>query len=56
MQAAIEKELSRLEALTELQLLDVLVAMENDPAPNWVHELILKKVNSILNQRIGLPN
>ena len=49
-----ERELNRLEALTDLQLYDVLVAMENDTAPQYIKDLIAKKINSIFNKRIGL--
>lgn len=49
-----EKELNRLESLTDIQLYDVLTAMENDPAPQYIKNLIAKKINSIFNKRIGL--
>ena len=54
MQKAMEQELNRLEALSDIQLYEALVAMENDPAPQWVKDLIAKKINSIFNKRIGL--
>lgn len=56
MQKAMERELNRLEALSDIQLYEALVAMENDPAPKWVKDLIAKKINSIFNKRIGLEN
>ena len=52
--AAMERELSRLEVLTDVQLYEALVAMEDDPAPQWVKNLIAKRINSIFNRRIGL--
>ena len=51
---AMQAELSRLEALTELQLLTVMEALDDDPAPEHIKDLILRKINSILNDRIGL--
>ena len=54
MQKAMERELDRLEALTDLQLYEALVAMEKDPAPQWVKDLVAKKINSIFNRRLGL--
>lgn len=53
-QALLEAELSRLEVLTDVQLYEALVAMEDDPAPRWVKDLAVRKINSIFNQRIGL--
>lgn len=53
-QALLEAELSRLEVLTDVQLYEALVAMEDDPAPRWVKDLVARKINSIFNQRIGL--
>ena len=52
--AAMEAELNRLEALSDIQLYEALVAMDDDPAPKWVKDLIARKINSIFNQRIGL--
>lgn len=52
--AELERELSRLEALDELQLYEALIAMDNDPAPQWVKDLVYRKVRSILNQRLGI--
>jgi hypothetical protein len=54
MDAAMEAELNRLEALSDIQLYQVLEAMDNDPAPKWVKDLIARKINSIFNRRIGL--
>ena len=54
MDKAMEQELNRLEALTDIQLYEALVAMENDPAPQYIKRLIAKKINSIFNKRIGL--
>ena len=54
MDKALERELNRLEALSDIQLYDALVAMENDPAPQYIKRLIAKKINSIFNKRIGL--
>lgn len=54
MDAAMERELNRLEALTDIQLYEALVAMEDDPAPQYIKNLIAKKINSIFNKRIGL--
>ena len=54
MDAAMEAELNRLEVLTDIQLYEALAAMEDDPAPEWVKQLIAKKINSIFNKRIGL--
>ena len=54
MEKAMEAELNRLEALTDIQLYEALVAMDDDPAPKWVKDLIAKKINSIFNKRIGL--
>lgn len=54
MEKALERELDRLEALTDIQLYEALVAMEDDPAPEYIKRLIAKKINSIFNKRIGL--
>ena len=54
MKTAMERELDRLEALTDIQLYEALVAMENDPAPKYIKDLIAKRINSIFNRRIGL--
>ena len=54
MDAAMKAELNRLEALSDIQLYQVLEAMDHDPAPKWVKDLIAQKINSIFNQRIGL--
>ena len=56
MDKAMERELNRLEALTDIQLYEALVAMENDPAPQYIKRLIAKKINSIFNKRIGLED
>ena len=50
---SMEQELNRLEALTDIQLYDTLVAIENDPAPEYIKNIIVKKINSIFNKRIG---
>jgi len=49
-----EAELNRLEALTEWQLYQVMIMLDDDPAPEHIKQVIAAKVNSILNQRIGL--
>ena len=54
MEKALERELNRLEALTDIQLYEALVAMDDDPAPQYIKNLIAKKINSIFNKRIGL--
>jgi len=54
MDAAMEAELDRLEALTDIQLYEALEAMEDDPAPKHIKQLIASKINSIFNKRIGL--
>ena len=52
--AAMEQELARLEALSDVRLYQVLEAMDDDPAPEWVKNLIAKRINSIFNRRLGL--
>ena len=54
MDKAMERELARLEAATDMQLLDAIMMIEDDPAPQYIKELILRKINSILNDRLGL--
>jgi hypothetical protein len=54
MDKVMERELNRLEALTDIQLYEALVAIESDPAPQYIKNLIAKKINSIFNKRIGL--
>lgn len=54
MNKQMERELDRLEALSDMQLYEALVAMENDPAPQYIKNLIARKINSIFNKRIGL--
>lgn len=54
MDKAMERELDRLEALSDIQLHEALVAMESDPAPQYIKNLIAKRINSIFNRRIGL--
>ena len=49
-----EKELNRLETLNDIQLYDVLTALDSDPAPQYIKKIIAKKINSIFNKRIGL--
>jgi len=52
---AAELEISKcLEALTDLQLLTAMEALDSDPAPQHVKDLIMRKINSIMNVRIGL--
>ena len=53
-QTALDAELKRLEKLTDMQLYEALDAMESDPAPEWVKDLVARKINSIFNQRLGL--
>ena len=53
-QTALDAELKRLEDLTDMQLYEALDAMETDPAPEWVKDLVARKINSIFNQRLGL--
>jgi hypothetical protein len=54
MDKAMERELARLEAATDMQLLDAIMMIEDDPAPQYIKDLILRKINSILNDRLGL--
>jgi hypothetical protein len=54
MNRAMEQELRRLEALTDMQLYQALVAMETDPAPQSIKNLIARRINRIFNQRLGL--
>lgn len=54
MEKEMERELARLEQLDDLALYQCLDLLESDPAPDHVKKLILKKINSIFNQRIGL--
>jgi hypothetical protein len=54
MEKEIERELARLEQLNDLELYQCLDLLETDPAPAHIKKLILKKINSIFNQRIGL--
>jgi hypothetical protein len=54
MDRAMERELARLEAATDMQLLDAIMMIEDDPAPQYIKDLILRKINSILNDRLGL--
>jgi hypothetical protein len=49
-----ERELARLEAATDMQLLDAIMMLDDDPAPQYIKDLILRKINSILNDRLGL--
>lgn len=49
-----EKELNRLNKLDNLQLLEVLNRLETEPAPQWVKDLVLNKIRSLLNKQIGL--
>ncbi len=54
MDKAMERELARLEAATDMQLLDAIMMIEDDPAPQYIKDLILRKINSILNDRLGI--
>ena len=54
MDKAMERELNRLEACTDMQLLDALMLLDTDPAPEYIKTLILRKINSILNDRLGI--
>ncbi len=54
MQKEMVEELTRLEACTDMQLLDAIMLLEADPAPEYIKTLILRKINSILNDRLGL--
>ena len=49
-----EKELARIEALTDMQLLDVIMMIDDDPAPQYIKDLIMKKINAVMNDRLGL--
>lgn len=48
----VESELARLEKLSDLQLLDVLDLLEDDPAPEHVKKMIVAKINDIMNERL----
>lgn len=54
MDKAVERELARLEAATDMQLIDAIMMIEDDPAPEYIKDMILRKINSILNDRLGL--
>lgn len=54
MEKAMQKELARLEACTDMQLLDALMLIDDDPAPQYIKDLIVRKINSIMNDRLGL--
>ena len=54
MDKAMERELARLEAATDMQLLDAIMLLDDDPAPQYIKDLILRKINSILNDRLGI--
>ena len=54
MDAAMERELARLEACTDMQLLDAIMLIEDDPAPQYIKDLIVRKINSIMNDRLGI--
>ena len=54
MDKAVERELARLEAATDMQLLDAIMMIEDDPAPQYIKDMILRKINSILNDRLGI--
>jgi hypothetical protein len=54
MDKAVERELARLEAATDMQLIDAIMMIEDDPAPQYIKDMILRKINSILNDRLGI--
>ncbi len=54
MQKEMVEELARLEACTDMQLLDAIMLLDTDPAPEYIKNMILRKINSILNDRLGL--
>jgi hypothetical protein len=54
MDKAMERELARLEGCTDMQLLDAIMLLDDDPAPEYIKTLILRKINSILNDRLGI--
>lgn len=47
-----EKELSRLNALSNRQLQKALALVPSDPAPEWAKVLITDRINQILNKRL----
>lgn len=49
-----EQELARLEALTDLQLVELLGHLEDDPAPQEIRQLIANRVAQIFNDRLGI--
>lgn len=53
-QDQIEQELRRLDQLSDLQLLQIFEVMDADPAPQWVKDAIARKINNIMNRRLGL--
>jgi hypothetical protein len=47
-----EKELARLNALTNAQLRKALTLVPSDPAPEWAKKLITDRINQIINKRL----
>lgn len=56
MNKAMERELARLEAATDMQLLDAIMLLDDDPAPQYIKDMILRKINAILNDRLGISS
>lgn len=52
MNKSYEQQLKVLEKCSDLQLLDALAWLDNDPAPMWVKDIILNKINSVMNDRL----
>lgn len=47
-----EKELKRLEALNDIQLMSIFAIIDKDPAPDEIKRAIILKINDILNDRL----
>lgn len=47
-----EKQLKRLESLNDIQLMSIFVALDKDPAPQHIKNMIINKINDILNDRL----
>ena len=56
MDKAMERELARLESATDMQLLDAIMLLDDDPAPLYIKDMILRKINAILNDRLGISS
>ena len=54
MDKAMERELACLDNLSDLQLLKILELIDDDPAEQHIKILIVNKVNSIMNSRLGI--